>query len=156
MDKRNSLVLQLELVWWAVTALVVFAVLYPIHKAMYVWPFQGWNIVFIVALITLSRYIFLMPHTFIAKRQVLKIALLLLMFPVTFVLISGLNGFLTYVEDHTWESLTGHLPGQTRLSVESYIWGEMLFFGSGSIIAAPLFAARLMRSIWTLRNRNRA
>lgn len=153
MEKRDSLVAQLEVVWWVVTALVVVAVLYPIHRAMYVWPFQAWNIGFIVALITLSRYIFLLPYTFVAKRQVLKIALLLLMFPLTFILISGLNGFLTYIEEHTWDALTGHLPGESRMSMESYIWGEMLFFGSGSVIAAPVFAARLMRSIWMLRNR---
>lgn len=156
MDKRNALVLQLELIWWVVTALVVFAVLYPIHQAMHVWPFQAWNIGFIVALITLSRYIFLLPHTFIANRQVLKIGLLLLMFPLTFAFISGLNGFMTYVEEHTWDGLTGHLPGKNKLATESYIWSEMLFFGSGSIIAAPVFAARLMRSIWTMRNRGEA
>lgn len=156
MEKHNSLVLQLELVWWVVTAIVVWAVLYPIQKAMHVWPYQGWNIAFIIALITLGRYIFLLPYTFIAKRQVLKIALLLLMFPLTFILIGGLNGFLTYIEENTWDSLTGHLPGQTRLSTESYIWKEMIFFGWGSIISAPIFAARLMQSIWTFRNRNRA
>ncbi len=153
MDKRASLVLQLELVWWAVTAVVIFGVLYPIYKAMYSWPFVQWNILFMVVLITLSRYIFLMQHTFLAKRQVLKIALLLLMFPVTFALISGLNGFMTYIEEHTWESMTGHLPEGTRLSMESYIRTEMLFFGAGSIIVAPLFAISLMRSIWITRNR---
>ncbi|HOY06896.1 MAG TPA: hypothetical protein PLO67_15910 [Saprospiraceae bacterium] len=156
MDKRNALVLQLELVWWAITAIVVYAVLYPIHQAMQVWPFQAWNIGFIIALITLSRYIFLLPHTFIANRQVLKIGLLLLMFPLTFAFISGLNGFMTYVEEHTWDDLTGHLPGKSKLATESYIWSEMLFFGSGCIIAAPVFAARLMRSIWTTRNRGEA
>ena len=75
------------------------------------------------------------------------------MFPFTFALISGLNGFLSYIEEHTWESLTGHLPESNRLSVESYIRGEMLFFGAGSVLVAPLFAIRLMRSIWTTRNR---
>ena len=153
MDKRASLILQLELVWWGITAVVVFAVLYPIYKAMNYWPFVQWNILFIVVLITLSRYIFFMQHTFIAQRQVLKIALLLIMFPFTFALISGLNGFLSYIEEHTWESLTGHLPESNRLSVESYIRGEMLFFGAGSVLVAPLFAIRLMRSIWTTRNR---
>lgn len=145
--------LQLELVWWAATALLAFAVLYPIHQAIYVWPFEYLNIAFIVVLVTFSRYIFLLPHTFLAHHQILKIALLLLMFPVTFSLISGLNGFMTYIEEHAWEALTGHLPESSRLSMESYIHNEMLFFGAGSIIVAPLLAVRLMRSIWTTRNR---
>ena len=153
MNKRDSLVLQLELVWWAVTAIVVAGILYPIYKAMYHWPYQQWNIIFIVTLITLSRYIFLLQHTFLANRQVLKVALLLSMFPITFALIGGLNGFMTYIEEHTWEPLTGHLPELNRKSMESYITNEMMFFGAGSIIAAPVFAIRLMRSIWTTRNR---
>lgn len=148
--------LQMEAVWWVITAIVVFAVLYPVHQAMYVWPFQGWNIGFIIALITLTRYIFLLPHTVIARQQVVKIGLLLLMFPLTFAFISGLNSFLTYIEEQTWDALTGHLPGETKLSTEHYIWSEMIFFGSGSIIAAPIFAGRLMWSIWTLRNRGEA
>ena len=153
MDKRTSLTLSLEIIWWVITALVVVATQYPIHKAMYVWPFAGWNIIFVVTLITLARYIFLLEHTFIARRQVLKVVLLMLMFPITFVLINGLNQFLTFIEEKTWEPLTGHLPVADRRSIENYIWSEMLFFGAGSCIAAPAFAARMMLSIWRTRNR---
>lgn len=76
MDKKNTLILWLELIWWVITAVVVAVVLYPIYKAMYVWPFRTWNIIFIVGLLTLGRYVFLLKHTFMAKRQILKIALL--------------------------------------------------------------------------------
>jgi hypothetical protein len=153
MEKRPALLLQLELLWWVLTAVVAYTVLYPIHKAMHVWPFQGWNIIFVVALLTLSRYIFLLPHTFVAHRQTLKVVLLLLMFPLTFALIGGVNSFLAYIEDFTWDPLTGHLPLAEKASIEAYIWGEMLFFGVGSVISAPVFAGRLMLSIWRLRNR---
>jgi hypothetical protein len=37
--------------------------------------------------------------------------------------------------------------------MERYIWGEMLFFGAGSILAAVLFIRRMFRSVWTYRNR---
>ena len=72
---------------------------------------------------------------------------------ITFVLINGLNQFLTFIEEKTWEPLTGHLPVADRRSIENYIWSEMLFFGAGSCIAAPAFAARMMLSIWRTRNR---
>lgn len=153
MEKRQSLLLSFELLWWLVTAIIVVAVLYPIHKAMYVWPFQGWNIIFVVTLITLTRYIFLLKHTFVAKRQVLKVVLILLMFPATFALISGLNQFMLYIEEQTWEPLTGHLPAADKASIEDYIWGQMLFFGAGSVLSAPIFAARLFLSIWRTKNR---
>lgn len=153
MEKRQSLILLLELLCWVATAIIVVAVLYPINKAMYVWPFRGWNIVFIVVLLTLTRYIFLMKHTFLAQQQVLKVVLILLMFPLTFAMVNGLNIFMTFIEEKTWDPLTGHLPALDKKAIENYIWGEMLFFGAGSMIAAPVFAGRLLLSIWRTHNR---
>lgn len=153
MNKSNALKITLELVWWIITAIIVWIVLKPIHKAMYVWPFEWTNILFVVALITLTRYIFLLRHTFIADQQVLKIILMLLMFPLTFYMIERVNEFLGFIEEKSWEPLVGHLPAAQQLPVQEYIWNEMLFFGVGSIIAAPAFAIRMMLSIWRTRNR---
>lgn len=153
MNKFNTLKITLELVWWVITALIVWAVLQPIQKAMYVWPFEFTNVVFVVVLFTLTRYIFLLKHTFINKQQVLKIVLMMLMFPLTFYLIERVNDFLGFIEEQTWEPLTGHLPAPQQPLIQEYIWGEMLFFGVGSAIAAPAFAIRMMLSIWRTRNR---
>ena len=156
MDKRASLILQLEIAWWVITAIAVWAVLYPVQKAMYIWPFRQWNIVFVVGLLTLTRYIFLLKHTFLAKKQALKVALILLMFPLTFTFVNGLNAFMTFIEENTWDPLTSHLPPLDKKAIENYIWGQMLFFGAGSIIAAPVFAGRLMLSVWRTHNRGTA
>ncbi len=153
MDKKQTLTLWLEIIWWALTALIVWALLYPIHKAMYVWPFQGWNIAFVVVTITLTRYIFLLKHTFLAWQQEIKVALLLLMFPLTFMMVDALHGFMVYIEENTWEGLTGHLPPSDKRAIEEYMWTEMLFFGVGSFIAPPVFAVRLFLSVWRTRNR---
>lgn len=153
MDQRQTLTLWLEIVWWIITGLVVWAVLFPIQEAMYVWPYRGWNIVFVVTLLTLGRYIFLLKHTFLAKRQVLKIVLMLMMFPLAILMIKGLHSFLNYIEENTWDVLTGHLPAPDKKSIEEYIWSEMIFFGVGSVIAPPVFAVRLFISIWRTRNR---
>jgi hypothetical protein len=153
MNKANVLKITLELIWWVITGAVVWFVLKPIHKAMYVWPFEWTNILFVVTLLTLTRYIFLLKHTFITNQQVLKIVLMLLMFPLTFLMIERVNEFLGFIEEQGWEPLTGHLPPSQRPAIEEYIWGEMLFFGVGSAIAAPAFAIRMMLSIWRTRNR---
>lgn len=153
MDKRQSLTLLLELLWWVVTAVIVALVLYPVHKAMYVWQFEWLNIIFIVTLVTFTRYIFLLPHTFLARMQVLKVVLMLLLFPATFALINGVSGFMIFIEENTWDPITGHLPPSQKRSVEQYMWVEMLFFGVGSFIAAPVLAARLFQSVWRVRNR---
>lgn len=153
MDKPQSLKLQLEVVWWVATALLVWAILYPIHKATNVWPYEWWNVAFVVVLITLTRYAFLLKHTFIAQKQVWKAVLMILMIPLAFTLVDGLNGFMIFIEEKTWEPMTGHLPFAEKRSLERYIWNQMLFFGAGSIIAAPVFAIRLMLSIWRTHNR---
>lgn len=155
MNKQQSLILWLEMLWWVLTAVVVWAILYPIRKAMYVWPFHGWNIAFVVITITLTRYIFLLKHTLIAWQQEIKVVLLILMFPLTFATVDALNAFMVYIEEHTWEPLTGHLPPADKQSIESYIWTEMLFFGVGSILAPPVFAVRLFISVWRTRNRGK-
>ncbi len=153
MNTKQRYMLALEIVWWILTAVIVWAVLWPIHKAMHVWPFERSNIVFVVVLITLSRYIFLLPHTFIARMQEVKVVLILLMFPLTFLLIEAVNDFMVYIEENTWDGLTGHLPLANKTAIEEYIWAEMLFFGVGSFIAAPVFAVRLLISVWRTRNR---
>ena len=153
MNKSTLLKIALELLWWLITAIVVWVVLQPIHKAMHVWVFEWTNIFFVVVLITLTRYMFLLRHTFIAPHQVLKIALMLLMVPLGFVLIERINEFLGYIEEQTWEPVVGHLPPMQQPAVQEYIWGEMLFFGVGSALATPAFAIRMMLSIWRTRNR---
>ena len=153
MQQQNVVRLLLELTWWVITAVVVWAVLAPIDKAMYWWPFRTWNIIFIISLVTLTRHVFLLEHTFLAKQQVWKIALLLLMFPATFMFINGVSDFMGFIEEKTWDPMTGHLPALEKLSIEKYIWNEMMFFGVGSILTAPIFAARMMQSIWRTRNR---
>ncbi|MGI9160055.1 MAG: hypothetical protein ACR2K1_09920 [Saprospiraceae bacterium] len=142
----------LEYIWWIVTAVVIYAILVPVYKAMHVWPFLVWNIVFIATLMTMTRHIFLLPYTFLARKQVLKVAIILALFPITFALVNGLNIFLTYVEENTWETLTGHLPAEQKRAIESYLWTEMIFFGIGSVIAAPALAVRLFISIWKQHN----
>lgn len=155
LTQYQKLALQLELLGWTLTILVTAGVLYPIRTSLYEWPFQTWNIIFIVVLITLGRYIFLLKHTFLARKQYLKFVLMVLMFPAVFMLISGLNGFMVWIEENTWEPLTGHLPLQQQQKIEGYAWNEMIFFGAGSIIAAVVFAGRMLMSIWLTHNRSR-
>lgn len=156
MERSTSLMIMLEVLGWVMTGLVIWAVLFPIHKSMRIWVFEGWNIVFMVVMLTAARYLFLLPYTFLAKRQIVKFILFVAFFPVFFLLVQGLNGFMTHIEEQTWESITGHLPTDQRMAMENYLWAEMIFFGAGSIIVIPLFGARLLLSIWRTHNEGRA
>lgn len=143
-----KLILYMELLWWLITGVVIVAVLYPIWHAGLYWPFQTWNMVTIAAVITFTRHIFLLKYTLIARRQILKAAIIIAMVPITFACISYLNEFMVFVEEKTWEPITGHLPLKQKTSIEAYMWNELLFFSVGTLVCIPLLGARLFMSIW--------
>jgi hypothetical protein len=155
-EQEKSLLKMLELLWWVVTLVIIFAVSFPIVKHLGYWKYLGLNIFFIVTLITLTRYIFLIEHTFIAQRQRLKVGLILFMFPFAFTVIHFLNKFMNYIEEHSWEPITGQLPINIKAPLENYMWGEMLFFGVGSVMVCAAFAVKMFKSVWMLHNRGKA
>lgn len=154
MNKSLVAKIALEILMWGITALVVVAVFYPIRQSMREWQFEAWNVGFIIGAVTLTRYVFLLPYTLIARVQWLKVALILAMFPVGFIIVNGINKFITYIEEHTWESITGHLPLEPRAQMEDYLWTEMLIFGVGSFVGAVALVIRLFISIWRQHNRD--
>ncbi|MFN7118078.1 MAG: hypothetical protein ACK4TA_14855, partial [Saprospiraceae bacterium] len=105
---------------------------------------------------TLSRYIFLLPYTFLANRQRLKVALIFLCIPVVFLLIQELNRFQTYLDYNGLEVLLGNFSTQPEESLINYTYNEMLLFGVGSVVSGIVFPFRLTLSIWRRRNRGTA
>lgn len=148
----NRFLIYIELLWWAITAVVAVGVVWPIWNSGIEWPFQVQNILFVIALITLARHIFMLKHSLIGRNQVLKVALILASFPFLFVLISYLNEFMVFMGDEKLRPYTEVLEMQEQRSIETYIWNEMLFFGVGSIISTIVLDVRLFISIWRQRN----
>lgn len=155
----TQLKISLELLWWVVTFVIAFFVLFPITKAFHTYPFWWLNIIFIVVFITWSRYIFLLKHTFLAKRIWIKTILIVLSIPLIFILIGGINEFQVFLDEQGPEILFSNtyvkesLSGPRELSLFSYIRKETLFFGVGSVIAAVIFPCRMLVSIWRQLNR---
>ncbi len=156
MQRQDSLRLWLEIIWWTITAIVAFAVLRPIGQATANYPFFWLNLCFIVAAFTLTRYAFQIEHAFFSKMQGVKIGLTIALLPLIFVLTATLNGFISWIGDNQFTPITGHLPEVERLPMERFIWGEMLFFGIASILAAGAFLVRVVISIWRTHNLGKA
>ena len=153
MDKRTSAMWRLELLWWLLTALVVVGLLYPILRDIKDYPFLVLNIVFIVTSITFARYIFLLKHTFIAKRQWAKVVLVFLCIPIILYLVNGINYFQTFLDEKGIESFMSGIDLEKQYALVSYIRNEMIFFGVGSLISAIIMPFRLLISVWRLHNR---
>lgn len=94
-----------------------------------------------------------MKYTFLAKKQLLKIALVFLSVPLIFNLVNNLNYFITLIDENSYAPFLGHLTDGQRVKMEVYIRTEMLLFGVGSIISAFLLPFRLVQSVWRQRNR---
>jgi hypothetical protein len=144
---------QLELLFWIFTAAVALAVLLPILTALDDYPFLFINSLYIVAAITLTRYIFLLPFTFLARRQALKVIFFFLFIPFVFYLVQELNYFQVYLDEQGWDALVGQLAYERRNSMITYIRSQMLLFGVASIIGGVALPLRLIVSVWRYRNR---
>lgn len=156
-NTEKFLPLKLELIWWVFTIIVITAILIPILSSIEHYPFLYLNILFIIVFITLTRYVFLLRHTFLAKQQWLKAILIFASIPFIFFLIHQLNEFQTFLDEEGIEGIIGNgfsMNSRNRLS--SFIRNEMLLFGVGSIIIAIIFPFRMLMSVWLTRNRGRA
>jgi hypothetical protein len=153
MATSKGSIAQLELLWWVITILITAAVLLPIYLKVDGYPFYFLNTVYIVAFITLTRYIFLLPFTFLANREVLKVILFFLAIPFIFYLIQALNQFQLFLDEEGPEALIKNLEGKTLSDMTTYIRSEILLFGVGSIISSLIFPFRLLISVWRKRNR---
>ena len=154
-QSKNALAWRLELIFWLFTAIVVVGVLYPIVSKLEHYRFLFENVLFIIIFITFARYIFLLKHTFLAKRQRLKFAVAVACLPILLWVVNSVNAFQTFLDENGPIALVGELPLQQATSMVSYIRSEMIFFGTAAGISTVLLAIRLLVSIWTWRNRGR-
>lgn len=148
MHSRTSLVITMEIIWWVITAVVALAVLYPIWQSTVDYPFWTTNIVFIIAAITISRYIFLTKFTFLAKWKYFKVAIVCVTLPIVFLMIQNLVDFQSYLDEEGLDHVLKNLTTTDKESMFSYIRSQMLFFGTASIVAAMIMPIKMIKSVW--------
>ena len=153
MDEKLRLKLLLELIWWVLTVVLIWLVLRPIQKNIYDFPFYIWNIIFIVAFVTFTRIIFLLPYTFLARALWVKVAIVLLTPLIAYYLFGGMSLVRNFIDEEGMLSIMRHLVDEDQERLSSYIRREILFFGVGSVVASITLALRMLISIFRMRNR---
>lgn len=161
MNPTNKLKVKLELVWWLFTAFVVVLILFPIWQIFEVFPFLVPNVLFIIGLVTYTRYTFLLEHTWLARIKYLKGALVFVSIPIIFFTVQSLHGLQVFLDENGKEALFN--PEFLREPISStresamalYIRREFFFFGVGLIFAALAFPLRMLISIWRQINSNK-
>lgn len=144
--------LVVELLWWVFTLLVIAIVLFPIWDNDIDFPFYFQNALLIALFITFTRYIFLLRLTFIARMKWIKVAIIAVAAIFFFVMTTALGDFRNFMDEKGLQSLTDHLHVSKQTSIIEYIKEEMIFFGVGSIITGLILPARMIMSLWRMRN----
>lgn len=153
MDEKLRLKILLELIWWVFTVVLIWLVLRPIQKSIYEFPFYIWNIIFIIAFVTLTRLAFLLPYTFLARTMWIKVAIILLTPLLSYYLWGGMSLVRNFIDEEGLQSIMKHLVDADQDRLSRYIRKELLFFGVGSVAASIAFAIRMLISIFRMRNR---
>ena len=143
---------RLEIIWWVITTILLVAVIFPVYTNNINFPFLTANIVFVLAFITLIRYIFLLKHTPLRHLQWLKVVLLIGCIPLAVYIIQELHAFERFADEIGVQALFGELPEKSQDKLVEYTKAEMLFFGVGGLIATVIFPFRMLISFWRTHN----
>ena len=147
MNEQSRLKLKLELLWWVFTAILTMAVLAPIYINKLSFPFYLSNIVFIVVFVTVTRYVFLLKHTWLVRMKWLKVALILGSVIIIFVLSTHMIDFSNYLKEVGLHEVVSDLPVDKQFPMIRYIQREVIFFGAGGIVAMIVLPFRMLISL---------
>lgn len=154
MQQRTKSFLLIELLWWVITALVIFAFMYlPYHYGNGFGELGKTNILFILIFITLTRHIFLLKYTFLGYTLWAKILVIFFCIPLIVYLYSAFQFVQVYLDDGRLETVFGHLQVGEQYAMMNYIESELIFFAIGSMVATILMPIRMIVSIWRTKNR---
>ncbi|AFC24521.1 hypothetical protein [Saprospira grandis] len=155
--QQFQLKLKLELIFWALTLLLVGLLTYPLFSIMQDWSFVYANALFIVIFVTYTRHLFLLKYSFLAYAQWAKFVLIFASIPLIFKLIEYTFNFQDFMESEGLPSFTPYFYPEVGIKQQQqlldYMKGEYLFFGVASIIAAILLPFRLLISYWRVYNK---
>ncbi len=145
--------LLIELLGIGITLLLAAAILYPIiqHFAQ-PFPFLQSNFIFIVLLLTYIRFVFLLKYTWFARLFYVKMALMLLSFPLGMWIAYSLREFLQYKDSELPDGLLtlmfSNQPEADLVAFVEYVQTEYILFGVGAFIANITLFFRFLMSVW--------
>ena len=145
--------IQLEVLWWLFTALIVFIVYLPLVINKIDFPYKYYNWAFIILAITFTRLIFQLKHSFLAFNLVLKFIFMFASVVVLMQAYRGISLLNIFNDDNGYYMLFEHLPLEQRYSLAAYANWQYFFFGVAASIASLIFPFRLLISIFRVKNR---
>jgi len=149
-NRQNLFQLLKEALWLAITAMVIYSLLYPItSKIDYIyWKI---NALFIFITLTYFRYSitfrslpFLRPSWVRFILFTLNLSLFIYLMSNEQKLLSLADNF--YIEDFGFPKVIMYEP--VKITMFKYLYKELVAFGTGSLVMISAFQLRLILSYW--------
>lgn len=139
-----------ELTWLVITALIIWAILYPITQQVY---FIYWriNTVFIFVTLTYFRWTVTFKSLPFLRPAWVRFLLFTFNFTLFFYLMWHEQRLITlydnfYTEDFGFPKVI--MFDSVKQALFKYLYREMVLFGTGSLIMVSAFQFRLILSYW--------
>lgn len=140
--------LQLEIIWWLFTLVLATLVLLPIKSQGINFPFYAYNMVYVIATVTLTRYLFFLNLSWLKDRFVAQAGLIFMLIPLLFMMGQGLNEFITYQDNNGPDVLIKGLTSESANAMNAYIKSEYFFFGTWAMVAGLILPFRILVNVW--------
>ncbi len=150
MDKRKW---GLELIWWFATGIVILLLMLPIMKGTVDFGFYRLSILYIIAFVTFTRWIFLWKTHPLARSRAFRYIVLIACIPIFIYAIGGLNDFQIYLDDYGLNEFVKDQDLKSQRKLTKYVQNLIIFFGVGTVITAIALPLRMLISNWRQKNK---
>lgn len=150
--QERKLLWQMEVMWWAFSFILVYAIMHPIIHSIDDYPFTILNITFILLFFHYARHVVLLNYNILKISFWWKVALALITPAILFYMAGRFGYFQTFMDEYSMSELMPDLSYQRQIDLNKYIKKQMIFFSTGTIIAGILFVLRMILSLWRQTN----
>jgi|ERR1043165_628660 hypothetical protein len=151
-SRENLLYFIKEAIWLTLTAMAIYAILYPITSKL---DFIYWkiNVFFIFLTITYFRWSITFRSLPFLRPSVLRFLLFTVNLSLFIYIMHNLQKFIGladnfYIEDFGFIKPNVFIYEDMKRELFDYLYNELVFFGTGALIVLSAFQLRLILSYW--------
>jgi hypothetical protein len=148
--RENILHFTKELIWLSITAMATYAVLYPVLNQLY-YLYTAVNAAFIFVALTYFRWSVTFKSLSFLRPSWIRFLLFALNFALFFYLMYSEQKLLGrlddfYIEDFGFPKV--FMYDDVKRELFSYLFAEIVFFSTASLVMIAAFQMRLIISYW--------
>lgn len=150
LTRENLLYFAKEVLWMAITALLIYAVLYPITSRLD-YIYWKMNAFFIFITITYFRWSITFRSLPFLKPAIIRFTLFAGNLSLFIYIMYNVQKFIGladnfYIEDFGFPKVI--IFEDVKREMFNYLYNELVFFGTGALVMLSAFQVRLIISYW--------